>query len=124
MIDLYTAPTPNGYFPEKIQPAIDRYQNEVRRLFGVLDARLQDHEYLAGEYSIADIANWCWARTYKWSGVAIDRFPHLSRWIDLIATRPAAQRGVKIPYEIAALDHGEGAAAAALASDIRKMVQR
>ena len=60
------------YFPEKIQPAIDRYQGEVRRLFGVLDARLAEHEYLAGDYSIADIANWAWVRTHKWSGVALD----------------------------------------------------
>ena len=55
------------YFPEKIQPAIDRYQNESRRLFEVLNTQLQDHEYLAGDYSIADIANWCWVRTYEWS---------------------------------------------------------
>ena len=57
------------YLPEKIQPAIDRYQGEVRRLFEVLDARLADNEYLAGDYSIADIANWAWVRTHKWSGV-------------------------------------------------------
>jgi GSH-dependent disulfide-bond oxidoreductase len=54
------------YFPERIQPAIDRYQNETRRLFGVLDSRLRDHEYLAGDYSIADIANWSWVRTHRW----------------------------------------------------------
>ena len=53
------------YFPERIQPAIDRYQNETRRLFGVLDSRLRDHEYLAGDYSIADIANWSWVRTHR-----------------------------------------------------------
>jgi GST-like protein len=57
------------YFPEKIQPVIDRYQNEVRRLFQVLDTRLAQSEWLANEYSIADIANWCWVRTHKWSGV-------------------------------------------------------
>lgn len=112
------------YFPEKIRPAIDRYQNEVKRLFGVLDARLRDHEYLAGDYSIADIANWCWARTHKWSGVEIAPFTHLQRWIDLIGARPAAQKGIKIPYAIDALHQGDGAAATALAEDIRKMVQR
>jgi glutathione S-transferase/GST-like protein len=85
------------YFPEKIQPAIDRYQNEVKRLFGVLDGRLADNEYLAGDYSIADIANWCWARSYKWSGVAIDDFPHLARWIAQIAERPAAIKGIDVP---------------------------
>jgi glutathione S-transferase/GST-like protein len=85
------------YFPEKIQPAIDRYQNEVKRLFSVLDGRLADNEYLAGAYSIADIANWCWARSYKWSGVAIDDFPHLKRWIAQIAERPAAIKGIDVP---------------------------
>jgi len=67
------------YFPEKIQPAIDRYQNESRRLFEVLERRLAESEWLAGDYSIADIANWCWVRTYKWSGVSIEGLPHLRR---------------------------------------------
>lgn len=84
------------YFPEKIQPAIDRYQGEVRRLFGVLEGRLKDHEYLAGDYSIADIANWCWARSHDWSGVDISPFPALKRWIDAIAERPAVQRGLAV----------------------------
>ena len=56
------------YFPEKLQPAIDRYQHESRRLFEVLDRRLGESEWLADDFSIADIANWCWVRTYKWSG--------------------------------------------------------
>ncbi len=60
------------YFPEKIQPAIDRYQNESRRLFEVLDMRLAESEWLGDEYSIADIANWCWVRTHSWSGVSLD----------------------------------------------------
>ena len=88
------------YFPEKIQPAIDRYQNEVKRLLTVLDGHLADHEYLAGDYSIADIANWCWARTYKWSGVAIDDLPNLQRWLDTIRQRPAAQRGITVPVDL------------------------
>src|SRR5882762_9457137 len=82
------------YFPEKIQPAIDRYHKECRRLFEVLDARLANHEYLAGNYSIADIANWCWVRTHRWSGVEIDDLVHLSRWRDQIALRPACIKGV------------------------------
>ena len=65
------------YFPEKIQVVIDRYQGESGRLFGVLDRQLADHEWLAGDYSIADIANWCWVRTHKWSGVDIGPFEHL-----------------------------------------------
>ena len=85
------------YFPEKIQPAIDRYQTEVRRLFGVLDTRLADHEFLAGAYSIADIANWSWVRTCKWSGVTLDGLPHLSRWVEQLAARPACQLGVDVP---------------------------
>ncbi len=85
------------YFPEKIQPAIDRYQAEVRRLFGVLDTRLADREFLAGAYSIADIANWAWVRTYQWSGVTLDDLPHLSRWVAQLAARPACQRGVEVP---------------------------
>jgi GSH-dependent disulfide-bond oxidoreductase len=112
------------YFPEKIQPAIDRYQNETRRLFAVLDARLKDHDYLAGDYSIADIASWPWVRTHNWSGVAIDDLPHLKAWLDRIAARPAAQKGITIPYEIKTMDHGQGEEADQLAVEIRKMVQR
>jgi GST-like protein len=85
------------YFPEKIQPAIDRYQGESRRLFRVLDERLRDHEYLAGDYSIADIANWAWVRTHNWSGVPIDDLPHLKRWVDGIRQRPAVQQGLLQP---------------------------
>ena len=86
------------YFPEKIQPAIDRYQNESRRLFEVLERRLAESEWLAGsEYSIADIANWCWVRTYKWSGVSIEGLPQLRRWLDAMRERPACQRGIEVP---------------------------
>lgn len=88
----------NRYWPEKIQPVIDRYQGECARLFGVLDKQLSDNEYLAGEYSIADIANWCWVRTHKWSGVDIELFPHLKRWLDVIRARPAVDAGIKIPF--------------------------
>ena len=85
------------YFPEKIQSAIDRYQGESRRLFGVLDKRLKDHEYLAGEYSIADIANWAWVRTHNWSGVPLDGLLHLQRWVDAIGARPAVRKGILMP---------------------------
>jgi len=88
------------YFPEKIQPAIDRYQNECRRLFEVLDARLGESEWLGDDYSIADIANWSWVRTYKWSGINIEGLNHLRRWMDAMVARPACQRGVKVPFEI------------------------
>lgn len=85
------------YWHEVYQPAIDRYRNESRRLLSVLDAQLKDHEYLAGDYSIADIANWCWARNYAWGGIDVGGLDHLQRWIDRIAARPAAQKGILVP---------------------------
>lgn len=85
------------YAPERIPYAIDRYHREVRRLFEVLDRRLADNEYLAGDYSIADIANWSWVRGYKWSGVDIDGLAHLQRWLEQIAERPAVKRGKDVP---------------------------
>ncbi len=86
------------YFPEKLQPAIDRYQHECRRLFEVLDRRLSEARYLAGdELTIADFANWCWVRTYTWSGVSVDGLAHLQRWLDELAARPGCQRGVRKP---------------------------
>jgi glutathione S-transferase len=88
------------YAPEKIPYAIERYQREVRRLFEVLNARLADNEYLAGDYSIADIANWSWVRGYKWSGVDLEGLPHLRRWLDVIAERPAVKRGVDVPERV------------------------
>ncbi|MFO1199137.1 MAG: glutathione S-transferase N-terminal domain-containing protein [Burkholderiaceae bacterium] len=85
------------YLPEKIPLAIERYHGECRRLFGVLDARLRDHEFLAGDYSIADVATWPWVRTHDWSGVPIEGFAHLRRWLDAIGARPAVQRGAATP---------------------------
>ncbi|MGH7126061.1 MAG: glutathione S-transferase family protein, partial [Stellaceae bacterium] len=88
------------YAPEKIPFAIDRYHRESRRLFEVLDTRLAEHEYLAGDYSIADIANWSWVHTYPWSGVEIDGLDHLKRWLDAIAARPAVEKGRQIPQAL------------------------
>jgi GSH-dependent disulfide-bond oxidoreductase len=85
------------YFPEVIPPAIDRYRRESRRLLEVLDGRLADNEYLAGDYSIADIANFAWARIHEWPGVSIDGLDHLQRWMEAIAARPAVQRGLLAP---------------------------
>lgn len=87
------------YFPEKIQPAIDRYQREVTRLFGVMDKQLAAHEYIAGDYSIADMALWPWVSGYDWSGVTIDGFDHLQRWLTLVGDRPAVQAGRDIPIK-------------------------
>jgi glutathione S-transferase/GST-like protein len=111
------------YFPEKIQPAIDRYQGECRRLFHVLDGQLKDHEYLAGDYSIADIANWAWVRTHRWSGVDMDDLPHLRRWRDAIRARPAVQRGIERPPSKVDLTRDGDAGAQRFAEDARRMVE-
>lgn len=88
------------YFPEKIQPAIERYQKEGRRLFEVLDGQLAKHEFLAGDYSIADMANWCWVRTYEWSGIDISGLDNLVRWKNSIEARPLARKGTQVPDKI------------------------
>lgn len=98
------------YMPEKIQLAIDRYQNESRRLLEVLDRRLAESEWLADDYSIADIANWCWVRTYKWSGVSSDGLPNLKRWRDALRERPACKRGVEVPRPLANMENDREAA--------------
>ncbi|GAA4050587.1 glutathione S-transferase family protein [Parerythrobacter jejuensis] len=85
------------YLPEKIPTAISRYQNESRRLFEVLDRRLGESEWLGDEFSIADIANWCWVRTYRWSGVSRDGLDNLDRWLDIMKQRPSLRQGVQIP---------------------------
>lgn len=111
------------YFPEKIQPAIDRYQNEGRRLFEVLDGHLQNNEFLAGDYSIADMANWAWVRTHRWSGIPIDGLDNLSRWMGAIAERPGAQAGVKVPIDIAEMmDAKKEEDAEAFSKNARSMV--
>lgn len=111
------------YFPEKIQPAIDRYQHESRRLFEVLDRRLGESEWLADSYSIADIANWCWVRTYKWSGVAVDGLPNLRRWLDAMKERPACQRGIDVPVRLPNMVNDEDAARK-FAESAQKSLQR
>lgn len=85
------------YLPEKIPLAIERYQNEGRRLLSVLDQHLADHEFLAGDYSIADIANFAWARTHRWSGVDVSDLPNLQRWLKQIRSRPGVDRGLAVP---------------------------
>ncbi|EGS7959861.1 glutathione S-transferase [Vibrio cholerae] len=86
------------YFPEKIQPAIDRYQKEGRRLFEVMDGKLAQTPYLAGdEYTIADIATFPWVRIHEWSGISIDGLTHLQRWMNEIAARPAVVKGLTVP---------------------------
>jgi GSH-dependent disulfide-bond oxidoreductase len=88
------------YFPEKIPAVIDRYQHETKRLFTVLDKRLADREFLAGDYSIADIANYSWVSLHEWSGVEIDDLPNLVRWLELIKSRPAVEKGMAVPTPV------------------------
>lgn len=85
------------YFPEHCPSVIDRYKRESRRLLEVLDTRLAGRNYLAGDYSIADIANWSWAKSYKWPDIDISGLDNLQRWMDRIAERPAVEKGRHIP---------------------------
>jgi glutathione S-transferase len=85
------------YAPERIPYAIARYQREVRRLYEVLDQRLATAAYLAGEYSIADMAHYPWVATHEWSGVSVDGLLNLQRWLAAVAARPAVQRGMRVP---------------------------
>jgi GSH-dependent disulfide-bond oxidoreductase len=80
--------------------AEERYRNEARRLYGVLNARLSDRSYLAGTYSIADMATWPWISRYEWQGIDWSEFPDLQRWYLRIADRPAVQRGYQVPHVV------------------------
>lgn len=111
------------YFPERVPSVISRFQIEVRRLLEVLDTHLQTHEYLADDFSIADIANWCWTRTAKWSGVESHDLEHLSRWSTAISARPKCQAGVKVPYDLAAVAGKSKEAAEAFSKQAGKLVK-
>lgn len=97
------------YAPEKIDYAIKRYQRETKRLYTVLDTRLKDHEFLADEYSIADIATWPWVYIHDWAGVGIDDLSNLKRWLGTIGDRPAVKRGMTVPKSREIEDDGEEA---------------
>ena len=85
------------YAPEKIEYAVNRYTNEAKRLYGVLDRRLGESAYLAGDaYTIADIATFPWTRSWKNQGIELADYPHVQRWFDEIAARPAVMRGVEV----------------------------
>jgi GSH-dependent disulfide-bond oxidoreductase len=89
------------YAPEKIGYAIDRYTNEAKRLYGVIDKRLSRSRFLGGrEYSIADIASFPWLRSWQNQGIVLEDYPHLKAWFDGIAARPAVQRGVQVMAEL------------------------
>lgn len=87
-----------NYAPEKLPYAIDRYQKETKRLYGVLDRRLSQSPYLGGdEYTVADIANLPWLLSYERLGIDLATIPHLSRWLGALRARPAVERGLLIP---------------------------
>ena len=87
------------YAPEQVPYAIERYTNEVNRLYGVMNKRLADRDFLAGDYSIADIACVGWVRPYKNQGQSLDDFPNLKRWFEAIMARPAVERGMAVGQE-------------------------
>ncbi|HEY0884661.1 MAG TPA: glutathione binding-like protein, partial [Ramlibacter sp.] len=89
------------YAPEKIEYAINRYSNEAKRLYGVIDKRLSQSPWLGGrEYSIADIATFPWLRSWENQGIVLADYPHLKAWFERIAERPTVQRGVKVMAEL------------------------
>ncbi|MGF1608150.1 MAG: glutathione S-transferase N-terminal domain-containing protein [Kiloniellales bacterium] len=85
------------FAPEKLPYAIDRYSNETRRLYGVLDKRLSEADYMAGDYSIVDVATFPWAARHEWQGIELAEFPNVKRWYGTIAARPAVERGMAVP---------------------------
>ncbi len=80
--------------------AIERYVKETRRLYGVLNEHLENHEFLADEYSIADIATYPWTARYEWHKTRLEDFPHVKRWFDTLSARPAVQKGMKVPAQL------------------------
>jgi GST-like protein len=97
-----------GDAAEQLPYAIARYTDEVNRLYGVMNKRLADRDYLAGDYSIADIASWGWSRNWKRQGQNIDDFPRLKAWHERIAARPAVQRGVHVGEYLRSPDYRIG----------------
>lgn len=89
-----------SYAAEKIPYAIDRYMKEVNRLYGVMNRRLADRDYLAGEYSIADVACWSWAVAWERYEQKLDDFPHMKRWLDAVGARPAVIKGFAVGAEL------------------------
>jgi GSH-dependent disulfide-bond oxidoreductase len=92
-------------FRKNCHRLIQRYHNECRRLFEVLEGQFKVREFLCDEYSIADIANWCWVRIYRWSGVNVDGLTNLQAWIARMEARPACQRGIVVPEPVVLKDN-------------------
>lgn len=94
------------YAPEKLDYAIERYRDEAKRLFGVLDRRLEGREHICGAYSIVDMACWPWVVTYKSQQIDLDAFPHLRRWYDALKLRPGLRRGYDLHRELRGFARG------------------
>jgi GST-like protein len=88
------------YNKGKAPYAEERYLKEAQRLYGVLDKQLKDHEYLAGDYSVADIATWPWISRYDWQTIDLNQYPNVKRWYVAIANRPAVQKGYHVPKKV------------------------
>ena len=89
-----------NYAPEKVEYGINRYTNEVNRLYGVMNRQLADHEYLAGDYSIADMASIGWMKSAERLGQNLNDFPHVKRWYDAVLARPAVDRGLAVGSDV------------------------
>ncbi len=85
------------FAPEQIPYAVERYTKETARLYRVLDGRLGEAAYLAGDYTIADMATYPWAARHEWQGIALEDYPNVKRWYDEIAARPGVARGMAVP---------------------------
>lgn len=85
------------YFHERLPSVIERYQNECRRLYGVLDRRLAARDYICDAYSIADIACWSWINYHAWAGLSLEPYAALGAWFERVGARPAVQRGIRVP---------------------------
>jgi GST-like protein len=88
------------YAPEKIAYGVDRYTNEVNRLYGVMNKRLEDRDFLAGDYSIADMAAWPWVVPYERQGQDLNDFPNLKKWFETLQSRPQVEKGYKVGWEL------------------------
>ncbi|MBN3911468.1 MAG: glutathione S-transferase N-terminal domain-containing protein [Nostoc sp. NMS1] len=85
------------FAPEKLPYAIERYEKETLRIYGVLDKQLQENEFICGNYSIADVATYPWVAIYEFQGLTLDNYPNLKRWVEMVQQRPAVQRGMQVP---------------------------
>jgi GST-like protein len=97
-----------NYSQTKVEYAIDRFVNEAHRLYGVMEVRLSDRDFLAGRYSIADIATWPWARSYERRAVDIAEFPNVKAWLARVGSRPGVAKGAKVGEDLRAPDYDLG----------------